>query len=354
MHELRHDLDRLVPHAQIGERAGVHEEHLGLRFAGQVLGVVGQRDVDRLLGLFEPTLAIRHERQVIQVAVHAERRAELAQRELVVAVAVGHHRERLAGEIDARRLLGHPLGVLERRLRVVGLKRVRGQDVQADVLGMLLRQSAQTFALVLAQHVPFQTLGHDRLTRTTVGVRVLRGEADRAIGVLARLRHVFTALVVMVVEAVPTTVVTAEIPAVPTAVVMMVVAAVITAVIATEVPAVAITVEVTAFAVTAVITTEVPAVATVEITALAVAVVVAIPAVARTIAARSVRLAVAVETLAAFVVLMELTAFAVAVEVAVAVLGAAAVERSAALALALAVALALAGIVRPVPAVRPV
>ena len=58
--------------------------------------------------------------------------------------------------------------------------------MQADVFGMLLGQAAQSLTLVLAEHAPFESLRQFWLSRAQMVVWVLRGEAHRPIGVLAR------------------------------------------------------------------------------------------------------------------------------------------------------------------------
>ena len=277
----------LVPHLQIAKGTGVHQEHLDLGSAMQLLALIGQRQFHGLLRLSDATLAVSDERQVVEEAVHTVGGAELTQGQLVVALTVGHERERLAGKVDAGGLTGHPLGVLQGKFGVALLQRESGEDVQTNVLRVLLGQAAQTFALILGQHRPFHALGHLGLVGTTVGVRVLRGEAHRAVGVTARTPHVFRALLLTVLAllflrklaefAVTTVVVaaivTAEVTTIIAAVVPAEVAAVaITAiVVATEVATLTIAVEITAIVIPVVIATEVTTViVTAEISAVAI------------------------------------------------------------------------------------
>lgn len=256
----------LVPHLQIAKGTGVHQEHLDLGSAMQLLALIGQRQFHGLLRLSDATLAVSDERQVVEEAVHTVGGAELTQGQLVVALTVGHERKRLAGEVDAGGLTGHPLGVLQGKFGVALLQRESGEDVQTNVLRVLLGQAAQTFALILGQHRPFHALGHLGLVGTTVGVRVLRGEAHRAVGVTARAPHVFRALLLTVLAllflrklaefAVTTVVVaaivTAEVTTIIAAVVPAEVAAVaITAiVVATEVATLTIAAEITTIVIT--------------------------------------------------------------------------------------------------------
>ena len=193
-----HDLDGLVPHLQIAQSASVHQEHFSLGFTAQILGVVAHSHFDGLLRLAHATLAVGDERQIIQETVHTERGAELTQGKLVITLTVCHEGECLAGEIDAGSLAGHPLGMFEGQLRVALLKRVRGKNVQTNVFRMFLRQATQAFAIVGGEHTPFDALRHLRLIRTTMRVRVLRGEAHRAIGIAARLGHVLATLLLTV------------------------------------------------------------------------------------------------------------------------------------------------------------
>ena len=232
----------------------------------QLLALIGQRQFHGLLRLSDATLAVSDERQVVEEAVHTVGGAELTQGQLVVALTVGHERKRLAGEVDAGGLTGHPLGVLQGKFGVALLQRESGEDVQTNVLRVLLGQAAQTFALILGQHRPFHALGHLGLVGTTVGVRVLRGEAHRAVGVTARAPHVFRALLLTVLAllflrklaefAVTTVVVaaivTAEVTTIIAAVVPAEVAAVaITAiVVATEVATLTIAAEITTIVIT--------------------------------------------------------------------------------------------------------
>ena len=274
----------LVPHLQIAKGTGVHQEHLDLGSAMQLLALIGQRQFHGLLRLSDATLAVSDERQVVEEAVHTVGGAELTQGQLVVALTVGHERKRLAGEVDAGGLTGHPLGVLQGKFGVALLQRESGEDVQTNVLRVLLGQAAQTFALILGQHRPFHALGHLGLVGTTVGVRVLRGEAHRAVGVTARAPHVFRALLLTVLAllflrklaefAVTTVVVAAIVTAEVTTIIAAVVPAevatltiaaeittiVIPAVIATEVTTVIVTTEVTTVPIATVVPTEISAV----------------------------------------------------------------------------------------------
>ena len=207
--------------------------------------------------------------------------------------------KRLAGEIDAGSLAGHPLGMFEGQLRVALLKRVRGKNVQTNVFRMFLRQATQAFAIVGGEHTPFDALRHLRLIRTTMRVRVLRGEAHRAIGIAARLGHVLATLlltvghllfagelatllalllVAILVEVtaliVTTEILTIAITEVTAAAITTIIA---TVVIAVEVTTIAITTEVTTLAITVIaaftVTMEIPAiVVAVEVTAIAITV----------------------------------------------------------------------------------
>ncbi|MBQ5558136.1 MAG: hypothetical protein IIT36_06095 [Aeriscardovia sp.] len=51
---------------------------------------------------------------------------------------------------------------------------------------MFFTQAAQTQLVVTGEHAPLHTLWHLRLTRTAIGVRVLRREGEGAVGVAAR------------------------------------------------------------------------------------------------------------------------------------------------------------------------
>ena len=126
------------------------------------------------------------------------------------------------------------------------LQRESGEDVQTNVLRVLLGQAAQAFTLFLGQHGPFHALGHLGLVGTTVGVRVLRGEAHRAVGVTARAPHVFRALLLTVLALLFLRKL-AEF-AVTTVVVAAIVTAEVTTIIAAVVPA-----EVAAVAITAIV-----------------------------------------------------------------------------------------------------
>ena len=99
-------------------------------------------------------LAIRDQRQIIKIAVHTIGGAELAQRQLVLALTVGNEGQGLAGEVHAGRLMSCPLGMFQSGLRIVLLKRVCGENMQADVLGVLLGQAAQTLTFVGREHGP--------------------------------------------------------------------------------------------------------------------------------------------------------------------------------------------------------
>ncbi len=321
----------LVPHLQIAKGTGVHQEHLDLGSAMQLLALIGQRQFHGLLRFTDATLAVSDERQVVEEAVHTVGGAELTQGQLVVALTVGHERERLTGEVDAGCLTGHPLGVLQGKFGVALLQRESGEDVQTNVLRMFLGQAAQTFALILGQHRPFHALGHLGLVGTTVGVRVLRGEAHRAVGVTARTPHVFRALLLTVLAllflrklaefAVTTVVVaaivTAEVTTIIAAVVPAEVAAVaITAiVVATEVATLTIAVEITAIVIPAVIATEVTTViVTTEITTVPIATVVPTEISAVVVAAEVATLTIAVEVTA--VIAAEITTIVITVLVA--------------------------------------
>ena len=188
------DLDGLVPHLEVGEGAGIDQEHLGLRLAMQRLGIVGAHHFDGLLGIAVAAFAVGDERQVVEEAVHAVRGAELTQGELVIALTVRDEGKRLTGEIDARRLMSSPLGVGEGQFGILLLQRIGGKDVQADVLGVLLGQAAQAFTLFLGQHGPFHALGHLRLVRTTIRIGVLRRIAYRAVGIATGTVHIVLTL----------------------------------------------------------------------------------------------------------------------------------------------------------------
>lgn len=295
----------LVPHLQIAKGTGIHQEHLDLGSAMQLLALIGQRQFHGLLRFTDTTLAVSDERQVVEEAVHTVGGTELTQGQLVVALTVGHERERLAGKVDAGGLTGHPLGVFQGKFGIALLQRESGEDVQTNVLRMLLGQAAQTFALILGQHRPFHALGHLGLVGTTVGVRVLRGEAHRAVGVTARTPHVFRALLLTVLAllflrklaefAVTTVVVAAVVPA--------------------EVATLTITMEITAIVIPSVIAAEVT---TIVVTVL-VARVLAVLAFVGTVAAFAARLetfTVTARTTAAVTTLVEATGLAVRLTVA--------------------------------------
>ena len=267
----------LVPHLQIAKGTGIHQEHLDLGSAMQLLALIGQRQFHGLLRFTDTTLAVSDERQVVEEAVHTVGGTELTQGQLVVALTVGHERERLAGKVDAGGLTGHPLGVFQGKFGIALLQRESGEDVQTNVLRMLLGQAAQTFALILGQHRPFHALGHLGLVGTTVGVRVLRGEAHRAVGVTARTPHVFRALLLTVLAllflrklaefAVTTVVVAAVVPAEVAAI------AITAIVVAAEVATLTITMEITAIVIPSVIAAEVTTIiVTTEVTTLTIAV----------------------------------------------------------------------------------
>ena len=202
--------------------------------------------------------------------------------------------------------------MLQGKFGVALLQRESGEDVQTNVLRVLLGQAAQTFALILGQHRPFHALGHLGLVGTTVGVRVLRGEAHRAVGVTARAPHVFRALLLTVLAllflrklaefAVTTVVVaaivTAEVTTIIAAVVPAEVAAVaITAiVVATEVATLTIAAEITTIVIPAVIATEVTTViVTTEVTTAPIATVVPTEISAVVVAAEAATLTIAAE-----------------------------------------------------------
>lgn len=287
-----HDLDGLVPHLQIAQSASVHQEHFSLGFTAQILGVVAHSHFDGLLRLAHATLAVGDERQIIQETVHTERGAELTQGKLVITLTVCHEGKRLAGEIDAGSLAGHPLGMFEGQLRVALLKRVRGKNVQTNVFRMFLRQATQAFAIVGGEHTPFDALRHLRLIRTTMRVRVLRGEAHRAIGIAARLGHVLATLLLTVGHLLFASELATLLALLLVAILVEVTALIVT----TEILTIAIT-EVTAAAITTIIATVVIAV---EVT---------------TIAITTEVTTLAITVIAAFTVTMEIPAIVVAVEV---------------------------------------
>ena len=132
----------LVPHLQIAKGTGIHQEHLDLGSAMQLLALIGQRQFHGLLRFTDTTLAVSDERQVVEEAVHTVGGTELTQGQLVVALTVGHERERLAGKVDAGGLTGHPLGVLQGKFGIALLQRESGEDVQTNVLRVLLGQAA--------------------------------------------------------------------------------------------------------------------------------------------------------------------------------------------------------------------
>ena len=362
-----HDLNGLIPQLEVAQRARVHEEHLGLGFAAQILRVIAHGGFDGLLRLAHTTLAVGDERQIVKETVHAERGAELTQGQFVIALTVGHERKGLTREINTGSLMRHPLGVFERQLRIPFLKRVGGEDVQADVLRMFLGQATQTLTVIGGQHAPLDALRHLRLARATMRVRVLRREAHRAVGIATRLRQVFTTLrlavlhllftgefaallafrtLVAILVEVTTLVVTAEIPAIAVTTIItteittltittLAITALPAAVIAAEVSAIAVLVEVAAATTLTIVTAEVTTVTVMtEIATLAIATVImaetgtlAITLVARIVAAiAAIATATVVTTLAITVELartvVETTllafAFAVAMEIAVA------------------------------------
>ena len=357
-----HDLNGLIPQLEVAQRARVHEEHLGLGFAAQILRVIAHGGFDGLLRLAHATLAVGDERQIVKETVHAERGAELTQGKFVIALTVGHERKGLTREINTGSLMRHPLGVFERQLRIPFLKRVGGEDVQADVLRMFLGQATQTLTVIGGQHAPLDALRHLRLARATMRVRVLRREAHRAVGIATRLRQVFTTLrlavlhllftgefaallafrtLVAVLVEVTTLVVTAEIPAIAvttiitTEITTLAITALPAAVIAAEVSAIAVLVEVAAATTLTIVTAEVTTVTVMtEIATLAIATVImaetgtlAITLVARIVAAIATIAAAAVVTTLAIAVELARTvvettlltfAFAIAMEIAVA------------------------------------
>ena len=357
-----HDLNGLIPQFEVAQRARVHEEHLGLGFAAQILRVIAHGGFDGLLRLAHTTLAVGDERQIVKETVHAERGAELTQGQFVIALTVGHERKGLTREINTGSLMRHPLGVFERQLRIPFLKRVGGEDVQADVLRMFLGQATQTLTVIGGQHAPLDALRHLRLARATMRVRVLRREAHRAVGIATRLRQIlatlrlavlhllftgefaallaFRTLIAILVE-ITTLVVTAEIPAIAvttiitTEITTLAITALPAAVIAAEVPAIAVLVEVAAATTLTIVTAEVTTVTVMtEIATLAIATVImaetgtlAITLVARIVAAIAAIAAAAVVTTLAIAVELARTvvettllafAFAVAMEIAVA------------------------------------
>lgn len=349
-----HDLNGLIPQLEVAQRARVHEEHLGLGFAAQILRVIAHGGFDGLLRLAHATLAVGDERQIVKETVHAERGAELTQGKFVIALTVGHERKGLTREINTGSLMRHPLGVFERQLRIPFLKCVGGEDVQADVLRMFLGQATQTLTVIGGQHAPLDALRHLRLARATMRVRVLRREAHRAVGIATRLRQVFTTLrlavlhllftgefaallafrtLVAVLVEVTTLVVTAEIPAIAvttiitTEITTLAITALPAAVIAAEVSAIAVLVEIAAATTLTIVTAEVTtvtvmteiatlaitmAVVTMEIPAIAVTTVIMTEAgtLAITLVARIVA---AIATIAATAVV---TTLAIAVELA--------------------------------------
>ena len=199
------DLECLVVMLLIRIGTGKDDHHLGLRLALQSLGLIGEGDLDGLLRMPEAALAIGDHRQIIVLAVHAVGGAQLALGKAPVALAIGHEAEGLAGNVDAGGLLGDPLGMRERSLRIALLERVGGEHVQADVLGMLLAQPAQTTLVIAGEHGPLQALRHLRLARTAIGVGILRlvalagllGEAvaPAIAGIADRAATIVTALI---------------------------------------------------------------------------------------------------------------------------------------------------------------
>ena len=163
--------------------------------------------------------------------------------------------------------------MFEGQLRVALLKRVRGKNVQTNVFRMFLRQATQAFAIVGGEHTPFDALRHLRLIRTTMRVRVLRGEAHRAIGIAARLGHVLATLLLTVGHLLFAGELTTLLALLLVAILVEVTALIVT----TEILTIAIT-EITASAITTIIatvvvTTEVTTITiTMEITAIIIAV----------------------------------------------------------------------------------
>ena len=316
-------INGLIPHFQIAESASVHQEHLDLRRAMQCLALVGQCQFHGLLRVAKTTLAVGDERQVVLESVHAVSGAEFAQGELVVALTVGDECQRFTGEVNSGSLTSHPLGMLESILRIVLLLRKGGENMQTDVLRVLLGQAAQTLPLIRGQHRPFHTLGHLRLVRATIGVRVLRGEAHRAVGIAARTVHVFRALLltvlallllrelaVAVTAVIVTTVIATEVAAIA---IPMEVTTIIAAIITMEVTTVSIPMEVTTIA----IATEITAIIVAVLVARVLAVLAFVGTVA-TLAARLETVAVAARTIAAVAALVEASGLAVRLAVAAA------------------------------------
>ena len=284
------DLNGLVPHLEITQSSRIHEEHLSLGFAAQIPGIIAHGDFDGLLRVAEAALTVGDERQIIQESIHTVGRAKLFQRQLVIALTVGDEGQRLTCEVDTGCLTGHPLGVLKGTFRIVLLQRVGGKDVQTDILRVLLGQTAQTFTIFGAQHAPFDALRHLGLIGATMRVRILRGEAHRAVGVTTRLRQVFTTLGLAVFHlffagellgiftCVPLITVLAEVSMlvvatkVTTAAITTVIAVEITTatVAATIITTVTITTEATIVATLTIATTEITTVITVEVTTLAI------------------------------------------------------------------------------------
>ena len=309
-----HDLDGLVPHLQIAQSASVHQEHFSLGFTAQILGVVAHSHFDGLLRLAHATLAVGDERQIIQETVHTERGAELTQGKLVITLTVCHEGECLAGEIDAGSLAGHPLGMFEGQLRVALLKRVRGKNVQTNVFRMFLRQATQAFAIVGGEHTPFDALRHLRLIRTTMRVRVLRGEAHRAIGIAARLGHVLATLLLTVGHLLFAGELTTLLALLLVAILVEVTALIVT----TEVTTITITMEITAIIIAVEVTTV--AIFTTEVTTVAVTVEVFTVSVTSIVTTETGTLAIAliarIVSTTATIIAMIVTTLAVTVELA--------------------------------------
>ena len=304
------DLDGLVPLAEIAQRTGIHDEHLCLGIGDEVLGILAHRQFDGLLRMTQGTFAISHERQIIRVTVHAIGSAEFAQGRLILTHAVCHQGIRFTGEIHTGRLVGSPLGVFKSELGVGFHEGIRSEDVQADVLGMFLRQAAQTLALVLRQHVPHHAFRHLRLTGTRSLVRVLRRIRHAAIGIATAETVVGIRIATIAVLALEVTAVAASLlVGVTVRTLAAVVAAeattaVITTVIAMEVTAALVEIAtVTAVVAAETTATVIPAIITAEVTTgiLRIPRISALSAVAALIVATVITAVIAAETTAAII-----------------------------------------------------
>ena len=180
------DLQRLVEVVLVGVSTSEDEHELKLRLTLQMSSLFGECHFNSLVRVTQTTLTVGNEWQVVELTVHAHCGAQFALCQSVLTLTVGDETEGFTSDINARCLLGNPASMLECCCRVGLLQSVSGENMQADVLCMLLAQTAQALLVVWGEHGPFHTAWHLWLTWATSSVWVLRWVGNSAIGVAAR------------------------------------------------------------------------------------------------------------------------------------------------------------------------